>query len=109
MNRWLIIGTCFLPFLIMVIVNLNFVPSIEFDETKCTRYCHNNTCEHFFRNQNENRISSVIIDVYTQNINWLKSNPFGLSYQQSNLVLYVFIGPLLILFLLWGVLRKRNG
>ena len=109
MKRFLIIGVCTVPLLIMVIVNWNRVPSSELNIVKCTRYCHNNVCEHFVRDQNENRISPVIVNAYTQNINWLKDNPFGLSYQHINLVLYVLIGPLLILLLFWGVLRKRNG
>ncbi|WNJ18318.1 hypothetical protein [Pontibacter sp. G13] len=49
--------------------------------------------------------SSWLQTLYVQNIEWLKRNPLGISYQEMNLLVYVVLGPLMLLLLIWGMIR----
>lgn len=84
-------------------------PTFEFNEDTCTRFCHNKGCKHYHNKNKDNLSSSILFELYKKNISWLKKKPFGLSYQEMNLLIYVILGPILIIFLLWGIIRKRNG
>ena len=79
-------------------------PTHAYDKIDCTRYCHDKGCPHAadFR-QDHPQLSRY----YAANIQWLKKNPLGLSYQAINLLLYVIIAPLLMLLLFWGLIRKK--
>jgi len=97
------------PFLLMVIVNENAVaPTFDFRETTCTRYCHNHACPHTMLEEGVVAGNGVLAQVYNANIKWLKNNPFGMSYQEVNLAIYVIGFPGLMAFLLWGLIRKRR-
>ena len=109
---WIFFFLVTLPFLLMVVVNVSMgTPSSTYNATQCTRYCHDHGCAHvtvaiegpvstpFFR---------LARKLYVANIRWLHHNPFGMSYKEINLVIYVLILPLLGLVFLWGILRKRG-
>ena len=84
-------------------------PSFEYNKEQCTRYCHNKGCVHFQNSISNETKGSTIVSLYWANIRWLKNNPLGLSYQQMNLFFYVFVTPLLVIVLLWGLFRKSHG
>ncbi len=103
MNFWKLFALLLLtPIILMIMVNeTSPAPSSQLDQSACTRYCHNHGCPH-------GTLSGWQAKVYAANINWLKANPFGLSYQQMNLLLYVILFPLMIVFALWSLIRKRR-
>ena len=100
-----------LPFLMMVIVNkVNQVPSDEFSETQCSRYCHNVACKHANEKfETEKQMGRIIHSFYKKNIALLKENKLGLTYKEINLLIYVFAFPALSGIMLWGVLRKSRS
>ncbi|MEL6588463.1 MAG: hypothetical protein AAFQ87_24355 [Bacteroidota bacterium] len=110
MKRWLLILMILSPVLCIVGVNeFSRTPSHQYEASHCTRYCHDKGCKHYRQRVETEVISGNLTKLYVANIRWLKQNPLGLSYQAMNLLLYVFIAPLLILLLIWGLIRERDG
>jgi hypothetical protein len=96
--------------LIMVVVNeaVNN-PSTKYDAARCTRYCHNVTCEHgnkLYEKHQGSWFADFTKNIYTKNIVWLHNNPFGIGYGAVNLLIYVFAWPLLMALLLGNLIRK---
>lgn len=105
--RLKILGFILLPFLFMVGINeCSPSPTHAYDNVDCSRYCHDKGCPHAssFR-EDHPQLSSY----YVANIQWLKNNPLGMSYQAINLLIYVILAPLFMLLLFWGLIRKRHG
>ena len=103
-RKWIIL--LFLPIVLAVIVNeTSPAPSHDFQAEQCTRYCHDHGCKHLSPDSKQSWVGKL----YIANINWLKHNPAGLSYQTINVLLYVILAPILIILLFWGVMRKGNG
>ena len=98
-----------LPFLIMVAVNtLSPAPTHDQHHDRCTRYCHDHPCPHTLQKYGETAMTGWKGELYQANINWLKTNPFGLSYTEVNLLIYVILLPGCMALLLWGAIRKRK-
>lgn len=69
----------------------------------CSRYCHDHGCPHF----GQAATPTWMLILHDAHIHWFKNNPFGLSYQHFNLLVYVGIYPVLLLFLWWNLIRKK--
>lgn len=91
------------PMLLVILVNESHPDmSHEYLPDQCSRYCHDHACPHADLSPRQQQL-------YAANLSWLTNNPFGLSYQAVNLLIYVLLLPFLILFFLWTLLRKRHG
>lgn len=105
---WLFFLIC--PFLIMFVVNKTTNnPTTKYIPEKCTRYCHNVTCEHgnkLYKEHQGDWFADFAKSIYTKNIVWLHNNPFGIGYGAVNLLIYVFAWPLLMALLLGNLIRK---
>ncbi len=96
-----------LPIVVIGLVNVfNEIPTVELKENECTRYCHNVECPHFLAETKSQTVNPLLQDLYRQNIEWLRNNPFGISYVEMNIVTYMITLPVLILLLIWGLVRK---
>jgi len=105
-NLVIIVGLILFSLAVIITVNeTSPLPTRELSQKNCTRHCHDKGCIHY----QEEEVSPFLLSVYKQNIYWLKQNPFGLSYKEMNLLLYVIIAPFLIIVLLWGLIRKKHG
>lgn len=94
------------PFVIMVVVN-EFSPAPTFEKAStCTRYCHNKGCPHTATKYGEGSMKEGVGKLYADNITWLKNNPWGLTYAEVNIAIYVIGLPGLMALLLWGAIRK---
>ena len=94
--------------MIMVLVNENLKQPNSLKEIKCSRYCHTVKCIHFEKKLKEapSKWNQCIQKIYAWNINALKENSVGVSYQRINIYVYVLAFPLLMATLLWGIIRK---
>ncbi len=100
-----------LPIVLMVWVNaVGGSPSHERQEQRCTRYCHDKGCVHHKRQLDSESSNWTLFlhELYQQNIQLLKHNPFGLGYAEMNILIYVILFPLIISLLSWGLIRKRK-
>lgn len=110
MKRWFLFLIVLIPTLSIIGVNeFSRAPSHQYEASHCTRACHDKGCKHYRKRVETKAVSGRLTKLYVANIRWLKQNPLGLSYQAMNLLLYVFISPLLILLLIWGLIRKKDG
>ena len=95
--------------MVMIVVNESIpTPTFEYDETKCSRHCHNNGCYHTRDKYSDEVISDTqrkMASLYRANIEWLGKNPLGLSYAAMNILLYVILAPLIMSFLLWKLIK----
>lgn len=99
-----------IPLGIMVYINgYGATPTHGFDPEVCTRYCHDHECRHFMAMNKEQAVPPVLHRVYDSNIAWLQSRPFGLGYQEANILLYIIVLPIFLVLGLWGVIHRRNG
>lgn len=101
------------PFIIIIIINEsnNISPTYAIDQNHCTRACHNKGCIHFNKkmlNKHEQNFVTKHFETYKKNIQWLKNNPFGFSYVEMNLLLYVILFPVLSLFLFWKLIQQKK-
>ncbi|BDD05698.1 hypothetical protein [Aureibacter tunicatorum] len=101
-------------FSVLILVNEIAAPQISaFEESKCTRYCHNVVCKHQLIKHGDaehgNLFWKVMFSLYRKNILMLRENPLGLTYEQMNLLVYVIIVPAIALLLLINLLRKNYG
>lgn len=91
--------------------NTGRISSHKYAVDYCTRYCHDNPCPHFEARKSEGK--AILVDVqarfYRANILLLRDNVFGIPYAAMNLIVYIFLIPVLILVLLYGLIRKRHG
>ncbi len=94
----------------MIIINeISSSPSSTYSSKECTRICHNSGCKHFYeklKNVDETSLAITNFSLYKKNIKWLKNNPFGLSYAEMNLLVYVILFPLISILLLIRLLKK---
>ena len=80
-----------------------------FNSEACTRYCHDHECRHFTARDQEQVIPAALQRLYASNITLLQSQPFGLSYRETNLLVYIIILPFFLILGFWGIIRKGNG
>ena len=80
----------------------------QYAKTHCSRYCHNTFCPHYKHRKEQGMVkfAGVQQQFYSLNIRLLRENALGLSYQEMNLLLYIFIFPSIAFLLLWGAARK---
>lgn len=107
----LLLAIVSIPFFIVIIVNETSSTTNTSIKNYCTRACHNKGCTHFNKkrlNKKQNTFVTKHYNTYKNNIIWLKNNPFGLSYVQINLLLYVIVFPIASLYLLWRLLKPRT-
>lgn len=92
----------------MLGVNTCCGPStLEYQEEQCTRYCHDHGCPHAERKYDGTyRLARLGKKANEWNIQAMHRNPFGLNYQEANLLVYVLLFPSLMALLLWGALKK---
>lgn len=106
----LLFSIALLPFVVVIIVNeTSMKPSTAVNEAYCTRICHNRGCLHFNKkrlNKNNSGFVARHYGSYKRNIDWLKNNPFSLSYVEINLLLYVILFPVVSVLLLWRLIKK---
>lgn len=104
-----IIGLCCLPILIMILVNENMPKvSASYNSSQCSRACHDSHCLHFekkLKDASYDAIPKRYFGVYQKTMYWLKHNPFGLSYVEMNMLVYVILFPLCFVILLWKLLQ----
>jgi len=98
------------PIGIMIGINeASATPTHRFNTEACTRYCHDHECRHFTARDQEQVIPTVLQRLYASNIALLQSQPFGLNYRETNLLVYIIILPFFLILGLWGIIRKGNG
>jgi hypothetical protein len=99
------------PLLFMVVVNECFdVPkrTDKYVPEQCTWYCHNVTCLHFKTSYEEKpssfkKMNKTIFDWYVTS---LHGNTLNLNYRNINLLVFIFVYPLLGSLLVWNLIRK---
>jgi hypothetical protein len=95
---------------IVAIVNsVSSKPANAYRANECTRYCHDHGCPHYEKKiaaAKEGSLSLKFYALYNWNIRALRQNPFGLSYQEMNIELYVIFFPTLWIILSYFAFRK---
>ena len=107
-----------LSFLFLVLGMIGFnacfqKPTADYQVNQCSRYCYFKGCPHFAQKSTRDASTGILTPNkiqkwYEAHIRFLKNNPFGLSYRDANLLIYVFLFPIINLILIFKILRLKQ-